>query len=184
MGAAPLEDGFHVIDADETTEHEAREAEDGVTHSDGSPHAELEDLRDAFVTGFNARYLDAILGIVRHDVDVPDVAGADGSEALSEELQAIWERSPEALLTRGFLDEVPVAVAWRPDEEGCWTRVALICFDHEEGLLSLVSVPDDADALDRTQCEEPEAELEQWNDWGEWDSGEETIAPDPGRARP
>lgn len=186
MDAARIEEGLHIVDDDEDgRDPDAVAAEEGAPQLDGRGDGELEDLCDAFVAGFNGRDLEAVLGIVRHDVETPDIAGADGAETLAEELEAIWERSPEAFLTRGFLDEVPVAVAWRPDEEGCWTRVALVCFDADHGLLSLVAVPDDADALDRTIAEEPtDTDLEEWNDWAGWDRGEETVAPDRGRSRP
>jgi hypothetical protein len=183
MSAAPMEDGLHVVDDGDGRAAEA--AEDGREREHLPVDGDLETLRDAFVDGFNTRDLDALLGLVSADVECPDVPGADGSEAFSEEVQAIWERSPEAFLTRGLLDDVPVAVAWRPDEEGRWTRVALVCFDLEGSLLSLVALPDDVDALDRTDVIEPsEAQLEEWADWAEWDRGEETVAPPAGRHRP
>lgn len=181
MSAAP-EDGLHVVDG---VEPSGEALEDGADRERLPVDGDLESLRDAFVDGFNCRDLDALLGIVRADVECPDVPGATGSEAFAEELQSIWERSPEAFLTRAFLDDVPVAVAWRPDEDGRWTRVALVCFDVHESLLSLVALPDDADALDRADVDEPsEAQLEEWDDWAEWDRGEETVAPDPLRRRP
>ena len=181
MNAAPMEEGLHVVDGDdEEVEHEAAAAEDGATPVVAPVDGELQTLRDAFVDGFNSRDLEALLGIVHDDVECPDISGADGTEAFAEELQAIWERSPEAFLTRGFLDDAPVAVAWRPDEDGRWARVAMICFDADGGLLSLVAVPDDADALDRAEVDEPaDVELDEWSDWSEWDRGEETIAPRP-----
>ena len=143
---------------------------------------DLESLRDEFVDAFNARDLDAAVALAADDVECPDIHG-DGIEALSEELSAIWERSPAALLTRGFLDGEPCAVAWLPDEEGCWSRAALVCFDSDAGLLSVVSVPDDADGLDRAEADDPAGEeQEEGTDWGEWESG---AAQEPGdRTRP
>lgn len=181
MSSAPIEEGLHVVDGDdEEVEHEAAAAEDGAALA-APVDGELQRLRDAFVDGFNSRDLEALLGLVREDVECPDITEADGSEAFAEEVQAIWERSPEAFLTAGFLEDAPVAVAWRPDEEGRWTRVAMVCFDVEGGLLSLVAVPEDVDALDRAEVDEPtEAELDEWSDWSEWDRGEETISPRPG----
>jgi hypothetical protein len=185
MGAAPLEDGLHVIDdVEQDIDHEALAAEDGAARAPLAPDGDLESLRDAFVEAFNARDLEAILAVVDEQVECPDIAG-DGAEVLAEEVQAIWERAPEAFLTRGLLTDTPVAVAWRPDEEGRWTRVALVCLVADDGELTLVSVPDDADALDRAEVDDPsEEELDAWNDWAEWDRGESTIAPDPHRSRP
>lgn len=186
MSVERIEDGLHVVDADEEdTDYDARAAEDGGDRAEGPLDTELEDLRDAFVDAFNARDLEALLFIVSDDVETPDVPGEDGATAFAEEVEAIWERSPEALLTRGYLDDRPIAVAWRPDEQGAWTRVALVCFDCEGGVLTLVELPEDADGLDRAQVEEPDGdEVDEWNDWSEWDRGEETVAPPRDRPRP
>jgi hypothetical protein len=186
MTAAPMEDGLHVVDdVDETTDHEALAAEDGAATVDVVTERDLARLRDAFIEGFNSRDIETLLAAVRSDVECPDFPEADGAAALAEEVEAIWERAPEAFLTRAYLDDDPVAVAWRPDEEGRWTRVALVCFDEDDGLLSVVELPDDVDALERSETEEPtEAQLDEWNDWAEWDRGEETVAPDPNRRRP
>ncbi len=145
---------------------------------------ELETLRDEFVDAFNARDLDGLLALVRADVECPDING-DGVAALAEELEGIWERSPGAIVTRGFLDGSPCALAWLPDEDGCWSRAALVCFDSDGGLLSLVEIPDDADALERAEAEDPDGEeQEEGTDWGEWDRGEPTVAKPRGRNRP
>lgn len=172
MATAPREDGLRVVDTDVPDSAAGSGQNDEAPRGDG--FADLETLRDEFVAGFNARDIDAITGVVGVDVETPDVVG-DGVEVLADEIHAIWERSPGAILTRAFLDDSPCAVAWLPDEDGCWSRAALVCFDAEAGVLSLVSVPDDADALDRADAEDPGGEeLDEWSDWSEWDSGEET----------
>jgi hypothetical protein len=179
MAAAPMEDGLHIVsDGDEDTDHEALAAEDGTVDDLATGDGDLESLRDAFVEAFNGRNLDALLAVVSDDVETPDTAG-DGAANLAEEIEAIWERSPEAFLTRGFLDGAAIAVAWRPDEEGVWTRVALVCFDCADGLLNLV------DGLERAVSEDPSGEqLDEWADWAEWDRGEETVPPQRDRRRP
>lgn len=175
MATTPREDGLHVVDPDRPAPGVAGGEQE---RHRGDGYADLESLRDEFVAGFNARDIEAILGVVRANVETPDVAG-DGADVLADELHAIWERSPGALLTRAFLDDGPCAVAWLPDEDGCWSRAALVCFDVEAGLLSLVTVPDDADALDRADAEDPTGEeFDEWADWSEWDSGEETLPGD------
>jgi hypothetical protein len=177
MGELGTEDGLRVVADDELDPEtvDATAAEDGAErHSNGD--GDLETLRDAFVEAFNARDLDGILTLVRADIECPDIRDGDGVGALSEELEAIWERSPGAILTRAFLDDQPVAVGWLPDQDGCWCRAAVVCFDAADGLLCLVEMPDDADALDRVETEEPTGEeLDEWSDWAEWDRGEETL---------
>lgn len=179
MDATPLQDGLHVLldgEARELDVDEATRSEDGHEALQAPADADLESLRDEFVEAFNARDLDAVLAIVDRDVECPDTKG-DGAAALAEELESIWERSPNALLTRGFLDADPVAMAWTPDEDGSWTRAALVCFDAADGLLTLVAVPDDVDAMERAEAEEPiEDELAEWSDWAEWERGEESAA--------
>lgn len=173
MTIAPLEDGLTVVEGEQ-----ASLDDDLRIETQPAPDADLEALRDEFVDAFNARDLDAVLGIVRDDVETPDVRG-EGVATLAEELGGIWQRWPGAILTRAFLDSQPCAVAWLPGEDGCWCRAALVCFDAEGGLLTVVSMPDDADALDRAEPDDPTGnELDEWDDWGQWDRGEETGSPE------
>ena len=176
MVTVPTEDGLAVYRESPGRSDDAHGLDDDAATPEAPGGHELASLRDAFVEGFNGRDLDGILALVAADVDCPDTPG-DGVETLAEELESIWERSPGALLTRGSLaDGQPCAVAWLPDEDGCWCRAALVCFDHHDGLLTLVAVPDDADALDRAEAAEPVGdELDEWLDWGEWERGEETV---------
>ncbi|MGH8932957.1 MAG: nuclear transport factor 2 family protein [Egibacteraceae bacterium] len=128
---------------------------------------DLETLRDAFIEAFNARDLDAVLDLVADEVEVPDLVG-EGREALSEEMQAIWERSPAVILTRAIVDGNPSAVGWLPDQDGSWSRSALVTFDDERGLLTLVEIPDDPDDLARAKAEDPGGEpLDEELDWSE-----------------
>jgi hypothetical protein len=137
--------------------------------------AGVESLRGAFVAAFNARDLDSLIDLVADDIEFGD-ASVEGTEALADELVAIWERSPGVLLTRAFGDDGPCAVAWRPDEDGCWTRAALLCFDVSDDLISLIEMPDDADALAVVTAEDPSGEeLDEWLDWAEYDTGQESA---------
>lgn len=186
MSTTPPDDGLSVVfesGADEDLDNPT-DPEDGDVADDGPADGDLETLRDEFVDGFNARDLDVLLALVRSDVEIPDLAG-DGATVLAEELEAIWERNPGAILTRAFLDGAPAAVAWLPDEDGCWSRAALVCFASEDGLLSLVMMPEDADGLDRAEAEDPTGEeLDEWSDWTEWEQGEETVPRSRTRQRP
>ena len=177
MSVAP-EEGLRLVESGEL------EDDDQQSEPFDGGAADLETLRDEFVDAFNARDLDSVLALAHPDVECPDIRG-DGAAALAEELMAIWERSPGALLTRAFLDGEPCAVGWLPDEDGEWARAALVCMDGADGLISVVTLPDDADSLDRAEAEDPAGEPpEEGSDWREWDSGEATDPKPRDRARP
>ncbi|MDQ3452534.1 MAG: hypothetical protein M3493_07535 [Actinomycetota bacterium] len=182
MTGVPTEEGLNVVDVDDEVDSDDRDRP--ATEWSGGGPDDLESLRDEFVEGFNARDLDALLALAHPEIDCPDRAG-DGAALFADELQSIWERSPGAILTRAFLDETPCAVAWLPDEDGCWSRAAMVCLDAEDGVLTLLELPDDADALDRAEAEDPTGEdVEEGSDWAEWDSGAETVAKPRHRDRP
>lgn len=179
MEALTTEDGLHLAIEEDLDPELYDQADEGGpesrTWSEGEADSELESLRAAFVDAFNARDLDEILALVHPRVEVPDVAGGEGAVALAAEIERLWSNAPAMILTRAFLDGAPCAVAWLPDEEQCWSRIALVCFEHEGDRLTLVAVPDDLDAMDRAEAEAPETdELDEWSDWSEWESGEET----------
>ena len=184
MADPPRDDGRRIVVDDDPVDEVVDLDDSRDASEDGEVDTDLESLRDEFIDAFNGRDLDALLAVVAPDVECPDIAG-EGATALAEEIEAIWERSPGALLTRALLDGIPCAVAWLPDEDGCWSRAALVCFDREGSLLSLVAVPDDADALDRAEADDPTGEeLDEWQDWAEWDRGEATEPQDRARPRP
>lgn len=133
--------------------------------------ADLETLRNAFVEAFNARDLDGILEIVAADAELPDTVG-EGHEALADELLAVWERSPIVVLTNAQLQEAPAAVAWLPDEQGRWTRVALVTFHSDQGRLTVIDRPDDPEALHTALAEDPIGDIvDEELDWSGWDEG-------------
>ena len=158
-----------------TPEHddEGPDPADVVVHIDP---VGLESLRSAFVDAFNARDLEGVLDLVSADVEFefgdPSV---EGREAMAEELVAIWERSPGVLLTRGFDDDSPCAVAWRPDEDGGWARAALLCFDVVDDLITLLEIPDDAETLASVTAEDPAGE--EPDEWLEWDRDNPQVTP-------
>lgn len=170
MAATPMERDLRFLDADPPDDgpEDGREA-DGVVDGD------RESLRDTFVEAFNDRDLDALRALVAEDVEL--LGTGEGVEAFAEEVAAIFERSPGAVLTRALLDGIPCAVGWLPDGDGGWSRAALVCVEPDDAMVqvALVGLPDDADALDRAEAAEPTGEeLDEWDDWAEWDRGEET----------
>jgi hypothetical protein len=140
---------------------------------------DLASLRDEFVDAFNARDLDAVLAVVHPEVECPD-RHAQGRAALASELIDIWQRAPGVILTSARLDDVPCALAWLPDDDCCWSRAAVVCLDVEPGdppLIRLVELPDDPDAIDRAEADDPTGEeLEEGVGWVEWEGGEQPVA--------
>jgi len=176
--ASEIEEGMHLV-VDVDAEDARLDDEPGRPSSD----AALAALATDFVEAFNARDLDAVLALVSADVECPD-AGGPGAPAFADELTSIWERSPGALLTPAILDDEPCAVAWLPEEDGCWRRATLVrCAVHERdpSLLGVVALADDPDGLERAETEDPTGEeLDEGTAWVEWTDGEDTA---PARRR-
>ena len=148
----------------------------GATRDDRSEpdldDADLETLRNAFVEAYNARDLDGVLEVVSPDAELPDISG-EGHDALIDELESVWERSPLVVLTPAHVGDAPAAVAWLPDERGRWHRAGLLTFDSDDGRLTVVEMPDDAEALDEALAEDPVGDIvSEELDWSEWDRGE------------
>ena len=134
---------------------------------------DLETLRDAFVEAFNARDLEAILDLVADDVETPDLLG-EGRDALSEELEAMWEDFPGMTLTRAVVDGRPSAMAWRPDDDASWSPSMLFTFDDDRGVLVLVEIADDPDELERAVADDLEDEPpDEEVTWPGWDRAED-----------
>lgn len=145
---------------------------DGHVHADP---AGTESLRGAFVEAFNAHDLDRLLDLLTEDVEWGDAA-IEGRRAVAGELTAVWERSPDVVLTRAFDDDGPCAVAWRPDEDGAWVRVAVLCFDVDDDLISLVEIPDDAEALATVTAEDPS--VDEPDEWLHWEHDDPSVSAD------
>jgi SnoaL-like domain len=135
---------------------------------------DLETLRDAFVEAFNARDLETILDLVADDVETPDLLG-EGRDALSDELEAVWEDFPEIIVTRAVVDGRPSAMAWRADDDASWSPSMLFTFDDGEGLLVLVEMTDHPDELERATADDPEDEPpDEEVTWPGWDRAEDS----------
>lgn len=165
----PYDEDLHLLEDGELDLLDRGDGDEGVDggadglpdeERDGEEHVavdgDLESLRDEFVDAYNARDAEALRGIVDDDVELPDTGG-EGPDDLVRAVAELWDRSPDAVLTRGFCDDVPCAIAWRP-EGAQWRRVAIVTFDAEDGLITVVEVPDDADALERATAEEPDGD--------------------------
>lgn len=162
MVTVPAEDQLSIVRDDVIS------LEDDTTPrvDDRAEHV-AESLRDAFVDAFNARDVDGALAVTAPDVECSESA-EDGAAALSGFLVGVWERHPGVVLTAGELDGEACAVAWLPDEDGCWSRAALVTLAVADGLLDVIALPDDVDGLDRVLADEPVGdELDDWLGWPE-----------------
>ncbi len=162
MVTVPAEDQLSIVRDDVIS------LEDDTTpRADDRAEHVAESLRDAFVDAFNARDVDGVLAVTAPDVECADRV-EDGTAALSVFLFEVWERHPGVVLTAGELEGEACAVAWLPDEDGRWSRAALVSLAVDDGLLDVVALPDDVDGLDRVLADEPVGD--ELDDWLRWDA--------------
>lgn len=160
MVTVPAEDQLSIVRDDVISLED-----DPTPRADDRAEHVAESLRDAFVDAFNARDVDGALAVTASDVECADSVD-DGATALTAFLVDVWERHPGVVLTAGELDGEACAVAWLPDEDGSWSRAALVTLAVDDGLLDVVALPDDVDGLDRVTTEEPVGdELDDWLGW-------------------
>lgn len=73
----------------------------------------IEDLRNVLVDSVNAR-----------DPELVEETDLSETEDLETVIEQINERFPRVMMTRGDLDDRPVAVVWMPDEREKYRHVA------------------------------------------------------------
>ncbi len=144
------------------------------------PYGDLEALIDGFVECFNARDLDGAVQVLSEDVELPGLGDDDAAGALVR----CWEARPNAVLTRGVLEDEPdtdgwwtqpVAVQWDLDGDGAWVRAGLFTFDRDDGAdggtIGLVEYVGDVAVLDDARAEPPDGELVAGGVWAQWEEG-------------
>ncbi len=137
-------------------------------------YGSLEDLIDGFVEAYNAHDLEGVTDLLAPDAELPglghDLAGFPSA------IERLWDERPNAVLTRGRLEERPVAVLWDVGEGGAWVRVALLDFDgsDDDGQLELVELIDDAVTVEQAQADAPEPDLVEGARWEEWYEGDDS----------
>ena len=124
-----------------------------------------------FVERFNARDVDGLEELLADDAEA-DLLSARGRDDLVEGLMELWERYPSLLLTRGEVDDEPVAAAWVADtEREDFDLVGVLRFEWDDGAdhvarIDLVEAPEGA-VLERPDP----SELPEWADWRIVDEG-------------
>jgi hypothetical protein len=139
--------------------------------AEGMADAALENASDEFVDLFNARDLDGIAELVTSDVtsDLFDGVGGDGSV---EGLAGLLRRYPQLVSTRGEDGNQPIVALWIPDEDDRYRLMGYLEFSVQDELIDRITYVDTpgTDLL----LEEPDPdEMAEWQDWKEWDTGEE-----------
>lgn len=166
--------GDDVIDLNDDSLHiegpEPRELDDsGVDPVHQDRWGTLENLIDGFVEAFNAHDLDGMMALFSHDVELPGLGG--DAFGFPDTIGSVWNRRPNAILTRGLLEDEPVTVVWDVDDHGVWQRVALFCYDATDDRIGLVELIDDAGAAHDAETAEPEHEVVEGATWDEWYEG-------------
>lgn len=162
----PEADGLH-IETDDPDPYAVGADDPGDVHDPADLIAAIE----AFTEAFNARDLDALLDLLADDCETPGLGNdcANFAEAVDE----LWERRPSSLLTRGLLEDRPLAVLWEVGDDAGWWRVAPVMFDAvgDDGRIGVVELNDDPTALDGVEAERPDDDLVEGSRWSEWEEG-------------
>jgi len=139
--------------------------------TDASADTAIENASDEFVDFFNARDLDGIADLVSPDV-TSDLFDGSGAESTVEGMVGLLRRYPQLIATRGEDGNQPIVALWVPDEQEQYRLMGYLELSAESELVDRITYVDTpgTDLL----VEEPDpSELAQWQDWREWDTGEE-----------
>ncbi|MDQ3931241.1 MAG: nuclear transport factor 2 family protein [Actinomycetota bacterium] len=163
-------DGIHLEEPDATPPEEQFVDLEHVARYGG-----LEELIDGFVDAYNAHDLDALFDLLAEDSELPGL-GMDRS-GFSGAVEGFWDQRPNAVLTRGLLEDRPVAVLWDMGDGDAWSRVALFAFDSadDDSEIGLVELIDDAAAIETAETDEPEHDVPEGSRWEEWYEGADGV---------
>ncbi|MFN2557610.1 MAG: hypothetical protein ABR592_12235 [Nitriliruptorales bacterium] len=131
----------------------------------------LEDLIDGFIDAYNAHDLESLFELLSDEVELPGL-GIDRS-GFSAAVEGVWDQRPNAVLTRGLLEERPIAVLWDLGEGNAWSRMALFAFEtaDDDSEIGLVELIDDAASIETAETDEPESDVPEGVRWEEWYEG-------------
>lgn len=154
----------------ETTDGEVDEG--GVDHAVMYPpdDSETENMVDEFVECFNARDLDGLRALLSPDVQLEALSAA-GVDAAVEALGDLFFREPSIMLTRGEIENEPIAAVWQPGE-GRYVGVGYLSFLLTEVDGRLIERIEYVDEIDESLVEAPDSsEISEWEVTGEeWDA--------------
>jgi hypothetical protein len=139
--------------------------------SEGGADAAVENASDEFVELFNARDLDSIAELLTAEV-TSDLFDGTGVESAVHGLAGLVRRYPQLIATRGEDGNRPIVALWVPDEQERYRMMGYLEFSTDEELIDRITYVDTPGS--ELLVEEPdEDELAEWQDWREWDTGEE-----------
>jgi hypothetical protein len=140
--------------------------------TDEAADAAVENASDEFVDLLNARDLDGIGELLTADV-TSDLFDGVGVESAIHGFAGLLRRYPQLISTRGEDGSQPVVALWIPDEQTRYQLMGYLELSAEDERVDRITYVDTpgSDLL----VEEPDAdELAEWQDWSEWDTGEDT----------
>jgi hypothetical protein len=142
--------------------------------SDQAADAAAENVGDEFVDLFNARDLDTIAELATPTI-TSDLFDGEGPENAIHGLAGLLRRYPQLMATRGEDGHVPIVALWVPDEQNRYRMMGYLDLSTDGEMIDRISYVDTpgTDLL----VEEPDPdELAEWQDWHEWDTGEENSS--------
>ena len=146
--------------------------DDGAeTAADAATDPAVENASDEFVDFFNARDLDGIADLVTANV-TSDLFDGAGVESTIEGIAGLLRRYPQLIATRGEDGNQPIVALWIPDEQDQYRPMGYLELSADDELVDRITYVDTpaGDLL----VEEPDPdEMAEWQDWREWDTGEE-----------
>ncbi|HEX2028278.1 MAG TPA: nuclear transport factor 2 family protein [Nitriliruptorales bacterium] len=165
-------EGLHIEDPDAGPVDDDRDSD--VDHL--ARYGPLESVIDGFIEAYNAHDLDGVLEVLAEDCELPGLGG--DPQGFSRACDDLWDRRPHALLTRGLVDDQPVAVLWDvctgAQTNGGWERVGLFVFDRSdrEDAIGLIEAIEDPATLEAAETDDPADDLLEGARWEEWYEGD------------
>lgn len=135
---------------------------------DGS---DLDSALVEFVDLFNARDFDDLAEMLADEIEA-DFLGEDSSQGVVDGLNDLLLRYPSLVLTRGDLDQEPIAVAWvfDPDDNRYDTMGYFVLVLDESDLVNGLEYFDELPDSEDLVVEEPEdVDLPEWDEWSSYD---------------
>ena len=141
------------------------------TAADATADVAAENASDEFVDMFNARDLDGIADLVAADV-TSDLFDGAGVESVVEGMAGLLRRYPQLIATRGEEGHQPIVALWIPDEQDQYSLMGYLELSTQEELIDRITYVDTPGS--ELLVEEPDPDdMAEWQDWREWDTGEE-----------
>ena len=133
----------------------------------------VENATDEFVDLFNARDLDGIADLVSAEI-TSDLFDGVGVESAIHGIAGFLRRYPQLIATRGEDGNQPIVALWISDEQDQYRLMGYLELSAEDELIDRITY-DDTPGSDLLVEEPDPDEMTEWQDWREWDTGEESA---------